>query len=60
MRRPFIFTSLGVVRCESNRGNRKCGPENIMFKWHQTFGSEEDLKRFTIYGQGCHLGHVVF
>ena len=28
MRRPFIFTSLGVVRGESKRGNRKCGPEN--------------------------------
>ena len=29
MRRPFIFTSLGVVRGESKRGNRKCGPENF-------------------------------
>ena len=28
MRRPFIFTSLGVVRGESKRGNQKCGPEN--------------------------------
>ena len=28
MRWPFIFTSLGVVRGESKRGNRKCGPEN--------------------------------
>ena len=28
MRRPFIFTSLGVVKGESKRGNRKCGPEN--------------------------------
>ena len=28
MRRPFIFTSLGVIRGESKRGNRKCGPEN--------------------------------
>ena len=28
MRRPFIFTSLSVVRGESKRGNRKCGPEN--------------------------------
>ena len=32
MRRPFIFTSLGVVRGESKRGNRKCGPENT-FKY---------------------------
>ena len=30
MRRPFIFTSLGVVKGESKRGNRKCGPENWM------------------------------
>ena len=30
MRRPFIFTSLGVVRGESKRGNRKCGPENTI------------------------------
>ena len=30
MRRPFIFTSLGVVRGESKRGNRKCGPENLI------------------------------
>ena len=30
MRRPFIFTSLGVVRGESKRGNRKCGPENTL------------------------------
>ena len=29
MRRPFIFTSLGVVKGESKRGNRKCGPENM-------------------------------
>ena len=29
MRGPFIFTSLGVVRGGSKRGNRKCGPENI-------------------------------
>ena len=28
MRQAFIFTSLGVVRGESKRGNRKCGPEN--------------------------------
>ena len=32
MRRPFIFTSLGVVRGESKRGNRKCGPENSLFR----------------------------
>ena len=30
MQRPFIFTSLGVVRGESKRGNRKCGPENYL------------------------------
>ena len=30
MRRPFIFTSLGVVWGESKRGNRKCGPENTI------------------------------
>ena len=28
MRQPFIFTSLGIVRGESKRGNRKCGLEN--------------------------------
>ena len=33
MRRPFIFTSLGVVRGESKRGNRKCGPENTLFRF---------------------------
>ena len=30
MRRPFIFTSLGVVKGESKRGNRECGPENTL------------------------------
>ena len=32
MRRPFIFTSLGVVGGESKRGNRKCGPENTRLR----------------------------
>ena len=37
MRRPFIFTSLGVVRGESKRGNRKCGPENTAIKWYWNY-----------------------
>ena len=28
MQQPFIFTSLGIIRGKSKRGNRKCGPEN--------------------------------
>ena len=28
MQRPFIFTSLGIVKGEPKPGNRKCGPEN--------------------------------
>ena len=39
MRWPFIFTSLGVVRGKSKRGNRKCGPENYIWlqlvQWFQ-------------------------
>ena len=38
MRRPFIFTSLGVVRGESKRGNRKCGPENIQYSFLVSYG----------------------
>ena len=37
MRRPFIFTSLGVVRGESKRGNRKCGLENDFVLYLQDY-----------------------
>ena len=31
------------------------------FKGHRPFGSREDfVKVFTIYGHGCHLGHVTW
>ena len=39
MRRPFIFTSLGVVKGESKRGNRKCGPENNIIYFENVFMS---------------------
>ena len=47
MRRPFIFTSLGVVKGESKRGNRKCGPENYgLIKFNMFFGI---INMFSVY-----------
>ena len=52
MRRPFIFTSLGVVRGESKRGNRKCGPENKQFFKHL---SRELAENLSLKGNKNHL-----
>ena len=48
---PWVIISTKLVV-------RKCTMLYTKFQWHRPISSKEDLKDFTIYGHGGHLGHV--